>query len=186
MGSECRDECPKNMYVNDGACVKECPNTTAVQVLSDKKLCSADCLYYQDGDQRRCVSDNKCPDGKPYLKNDKECVENCGSYRDDIIDGSKVCTNQSVTTDETPEETTIECQNFVNNGICQPMCGNGQYYYVDGNGNKVCVDECPSSEGFRVVDRSKAADGVPRCMRDCGDAYEEDLFCVQHCESGHY
>ena len=57
---------------------------------------------------------------------------------------------------------------------------------MDADGNKVCVDECPGSEGFRVSNRFLAANGAPRCAEDCGDLYEEAGGCVEHCTSGRY
>lgn len=93
LGSECRADCPTDMYVENRICVKTCSERTAVQVLAGKRLCSADCLYFWDGSQMRCASDNKCPEALPYLKDDRECVESCGTYKPDIVNGNKVCTD---------------------------------------------------------------------------------------------
>ena len=187
VGSECRSSCPSEMYVEEGKCVKQCSPGSAKEDSDSERRCNKECLYYQDGDQARCVQGNTCPQGKNFLKDGRECVSICPDIYD-IVDGNYVCTKADNSAQDGQQETPAKaCENFINGGVCALTCDNEQYYYVGENNSRICTETCPTPFGdFLVVDYFTTINGTPQCVHDCGDAYEENRTCVRHCSSGCY
>ena len=163
--NQCFNECPndKLYYDNNYQCYEKCPeikpyhNLGSYECIGDcetktidyeKNECVVDCPFYKkyalDGDKKFCL--NKCNiEFGEYLKNDRECVKECGQNPDDNL--------VKIIIDSTNKK--CECVNL---------------YYIANDGSKTCFikeeNECGMT-GSNHMDYKFRKFGTNECSKNC-------------------
>ena len=222
----CKNKCESGDYLyyykNDRECIKR---EQCIYVIQDTKECTSDCstisdnsinYYYYDYnddilsgktntyDYNTCV--NKCPEEKPFLKENNHCAKECNKetypyYKDD----DKICLEKCPSTmykngyiceidcpkekflDTKKNECIDSCENdsndrFYNSGnnICLPKCEENKYK----NGYE-CVEACPSDKKYSNLNKECVdhCDGETNYVIDEFTHNEEDIqkICMSSC-----
>ena len=179
------DKCPLNKpYASSNGfiCLSNCKSDPYLQfstIKGDKKICSSECL---DSEY------------KYYYPDDKICLKDCKTYRNDIInDENNTCVSEC---DKNSKYKFKVFKEEDNSYHCSTECLEGEKYFED---DYKCLSNCP--EPYNYVYNSICNDKCPKgkfavkkggeyiCEEKCPDNkyyYEKDRECIDECYPGDY
>ena len=179
----CTDKCLTRPYFyrTDLKCIEKC-NTEDYEI-EDTKECSHFCgvindvkyHYYisKDGTKRQCVL--KCPEEKPYLRDDNHCEESCNENSFNYFGEDKICNSSCPKGYKTiitgPDQKLFECVKNCNGSYFEDI-------------EKYCISSCDNS-----YSGNKYYNPIEKiCLPSCNKTlyYTDGLECVSSCKEGKF